>query len=411
MFKSLQHLFQYYARDVRIDKSFLKDLRDFEINFVNRSEDHIAFFGGNLLGVHPMRFTVNDMNAWFDEIFPVDDLALQDDIYNLPSVERSHRVRSNVFNLSCVYLIHACKTSHYLNEKEKEEGALLVALIFQYKLLGSILARFFPYPADESIATATYRTLSRKFGLKQHGSWKKLLVARGLELISDRSIHAGTFKRFNDDENIQYVCGDAQTRLKKLVKDMNDVFYQVKASEIRSLYSNPLADVDGEKLVKDIQSNESDNIRYIQQVIRDKHGFIKEELFDATLDIMGTTSEKHLRQTLEYLIGNYTGRTQKDIDNLTQELVVYSMNYVSVNRDILPNSHDIMAVVLRLKGVFMASKNTEESVAKIRSLTEKLVKSATGVRNPNTLSSVRTATIIYLLLRTLSRAHYQNLAA
>lgn len=406
MFKSLREVFEYHARNVRIDNAFVRELEQFENQFVKKSEDHIAFFGGNLLGVHPMRFTVQDRNAWFDEVFVVDDLELQDDIWALPTVDKQQRVRTEVFNLSCAYLIHACMTSPYLSDRKKDEACMLVALIFQYKLFGSVLAHFFPYPTDEALAVATYRALSKKFGLKRHGSWKKLMVARAESLLAKDSIHYHTFKHFNDDESIQYICSDSQTRIKNLIRDMTDVFYDVRSSQVRVVTSTTTTNIDGEKILRDVVSKEKDYIDYIQSVVRDGRSLIKEELVDAALDIKGTVSEKHLRDTLAYLPNNLRGRMGRDIDRLCQELVVYSFNYISTNRKILPNPNDILAVVQRLKGVFSAPKNTEASVALIRELSERIVKGATKVKNTNTLSAVRSALLIYLLLRTLSKDYY-----
>lgn len=406
MANTLKDVFQTHTDNVRITPALLADLRAFENAFVNYNEDHIAFFGGNLLGVHPMRFRQTDYNSWFDDVLVIDDLSLQDDVFNLPSINRTHKVGPNVFNLSSVWLMHKFLTAPTLSEKQREEGAVLVALILSYKYLGSILSWFFPYPADEALAVATYRSLSRKFSIKEHGSWKKLLVARAQELVSDRSIHAKTLRKFDNDDRILYVVTDVYTRLKQLIKDMNEVFYQVRASEMRISSSNPLAESDGEKLIRDVINKERTYIRYIQSVIHDKTSFIKDELVETTLEMMHTASEKHLRDTLTYLINNTKGRIGRDIDTLTQELIVYSMNYVSTHRDTIPNPRDIMSVVLRLRGVFMASKNTEESVVYVRRTAEKLAKLATGSQNPNTLSSIRTSLIIYLLLRTLAKDHY-----
>lgn len=406
MAKTLKEVFREHTSSVKITPELIKDLRIFESQFVNKNEDHIAYFGGNLLGVHPMRFKVTDYNTWFDEVLVIDDMALQEDIYNLPSVNPAYKVAPNVFNLSCIWLIHAIRTNPSLPEKLKREGELLVALIFQYRLMGSALSRNFPYPADETVAQATYKALSRKFLLKEQGSWKKLFVKRAEELLSDRSIHKKTFLNFSPDDSVLYAVNDNHNRIRQMVKDMTNVFYRIKDSELRVSGSSMVAEQDGEKLVKDVISRERDYVRYIHQTIEERTSFIKDDLVETTLELMSTSSEKHLRESLSYILNNYRGRTAKDIQMLTQELVVYSMNYVQTHRDIIPNPKDFQSVILRLRGVFMASKNKEESIQTIRATAEKLVKLATGTRNPNTLASARTALLIYLLLRTLAKDYY-----
>lgn len=406
MANTLRDVFRKHTSNIKITPNLIKDLRVFESQFVNKNEDHIAYFGGNLLGVHPMRFKVTDYNTWFDEVLVIDDMALQEDIYNLPAVDSSHKVGPNVFNLSCIWLIYAIRTSTSLSEALKKEGEMLATLILQYRYMGSILSHFYPYPVDEALAQATYRSLSRKFGLKVHGSWKKLFVARAQDILSDKSIHNKTLKSFSDDPAVLYVVSDMHTRLKQLVKDMTEVLYQVRDSEMRVSGSGMVAEQDGEKIIKDVINKERDYIRYIHTTIETKSSFIKEDLVETTLELMYTASEKHLMESLHYMTNNYKGRLAKDIQVLTQELIVYSMDYVTRNKDTIPNPKDFRSVVLKLRGVFMASKNTEESIQTIRELAEKIVRLATGTRNPNTLASARTALLIYLLLRTLAKDYY-----
>ena len=405
MANTLKDVFRAHTKDIKINAALIQELRNFESQFVNKNEDHIAYFGGNLLGVYPMRFKQTDYNMWFDEVLVIDDTSLQDDIYNLPTIDAGHKVAPNVFNQSCIWLIHAIRTSA-LKTELKQEGEMLVALILQYRIMGSILSRFFPYPVDEAIAQATYKSLSRKFSLKEHGSWKKLFVARARELLSDRSIHTKAFLSFGPDDRVVYAINDIHTRLKQLIKDMTDALYRVRASEMRVSGSGLVGESDGEKLIKDVINKERDYIRYIHTVIETKTSFIKDDLVETTLELMHTTTEKHLRESLSYIINNYSGRTASDIQKLTQELVVYSMNYVTTHRDTIPNPKDFQSVVLRLRGVFMASKNTEESIQNIRQLSEKIVRLATGTRNPNTLSAARTGLLLYLLLRTLAKDYY-----
>lgn len=405
MANTLKDVFREHTKDVKISPALIQELRNFESQFVNKNEDHIAYFGGNLLGVHPMRFKQTDYNMWFDEVLVIDDTSLQEDIHRLPSIDPKHKIAPNVFNQSCIWLIHAIRTSG-LKQELKQEGEILVALILQYRIMGSILSHFYPYPVDEAIAQATYKSLSRKFSLKEHGSWKKLFVARAKDLLSDKSIHYKSFLNYGPDDKVIYVANDVNTRLKQLVKDMTEVLYRVRASEMRVSGSGMVGESDGEKLIKDVISKERDYIRYIHTTIETKTSFIKDDLVETTLELMHTTTEKHLRDSLSYIINNYSGRLAKEVQQLTQELVIYSMNYITTHRDTIPNPKDFQSVVLRLRGVFMASKNTEESIQQIRQLAEKIVRLATGTRNPNTLSAARTGLLIYLLLRTLAKDYY-----
>lgn len=392
--------------EVRFDEALVQQLREFESSFVNKNPDHIAFFGGNLLGTHPMRFTQREMNAWFDDIFFVDDVDLQHKIHQLKHMPPSMKVGTNVFNLSCLYAMHRFETSK-LSPALKEEGKLLVGLILHYKILGSILFRFFPYPTNEAVAMATYKALSRKFELKQYGSWKKLLVAKVKDLISPKSIHSKVFTQFNDDIKTRYALSDTRTRLAKMVKDMNNVFRRIRETDQRITSTNPLMEIDGTLILKDVENHFTDYTRYMKEVIATRTAFKKPELVQVTLDVMHTAPETAFNTCLDYVVGSYQGATKTLIDGLIDDLILYTLNYAKENQALLPNTRDLTLLVTRIRGVLIASKNKDPIILGLRKNAETLVKQATQIKNPNTLSSLRTAVLVYLLLRTFARQYYR----
>jgi hypothetical protein len=47
-----------------IDATLAKAIIQYETRFVTKNADHIAFFGGHLLGVNPVKFLPSDQNTW-----------------------------------------------------------------------------------------------------------------------------------------------------------------------------------------------------------------------------------------------------------------------------------------------------------------------------------------------------------
>ena len=75
---AIKDIFDEECSHLKIDTKLAKVVSGFVIGFANRNEDHVAFFGGNLMGVQRVRFTTEDPNMWMDDIIEGDDYALKD---------------------------------------------------------------------------------------------------------------------------------------------------------------------------------------------------------------------------------------------------------------------------------------------------------------------------------------------
>mgnify|MGYP003601520135 FL=1 len=51
MHTNYKQILEKYTKDVKINEQLAKQLHTFSNKFVNKNEDHIAFFGSNLTGV------------------------------------------------------------------------------------------------------------------------------------------------------------------------------------------------------------------------------------------------------------------------------------------------------------------------------------------------------------------------
>ena len=99
MANSIKDVFKSECGHLKIDSRFVKRIMQYERDFVNRSEDHIEFLGGVLLGSPPLRFHTSDRHEWFDEVIQTDDVILKNEIHGLPSVNPEHKVIRNHLNL------------------------------------------------------------------------------------------------------------------------------------------------------------------------------------------------------------------------------------------------------------------------------------------------------------------------
>lgn len=405
MADSIKDVFDSEIYDLKIDRGLYRRISQFERDFVNRDSDSIAFFGGNLIGVYPIRFKQDDRNRWFDDVMELDDFSAKEKLHSLPSINPSFNVQSDVFNMSCLWLVHVIYARGSGSSKDKEEAMLNVLLILHYRFLSSLIAHNFRYPADKSVALATYAELSKKFALKQHGSWFAYLKARCEDILSSRSIHRNTIEHFNDDDAITWMVGDVQDRLRKAFNKIREVFYRVRDQGGKVGFSSSTGmDIEGDVVVKDRFSRHGDYKRYLKEIIGDKRSFIKEPVLEVVGKAMHTMPEKRLLETLEFISDNYRAQGEVVIDELVDETLEHAFEVLQ--REGSRGVGNLTDLITRLRALYMASRSNDPSVMKMKDYAEKFVKKATGTKNNSVLASVRTGVLLYIVLRTFTKEHF-----
>ena len=406
MADSIKDVFEEEVGDLTFDRNRYKMIASFERDFVNRDENSIAFFGSNLMGVYPIRFKQGDRNRWFDDVLEMDDFSTKEKLHSLESINPAFHVQSDVFNMSCLWTLHAIHTKGKGSSRDKENAMIDVLLSLHYRFLSSLMAHNFPYPADRSIAIATYASLSKKFALKQHGSWAAYLRARAESIISHRSIHRNTIEQFNDDDAITWMISDIQDRLRKAFTKMMEVFYRVREEDEKIGFSRSSGiDFEGNIVVKDRLSDHNTYVRYLKGVVGNKKTLIKEPVVDVISSAMHTMNRKHLVEVLEYVSDNYDARTGRAIDDLIDEVLQHAFDVMG--RDDFKKGADLPAFITRLRALYMASRSNDPGVTKMKSISEELVEKAIRSRNKSVVSSVRTGLMLYLVLRTLTKEFFK----
>jgi hypothetical protein len=405
---SIKSIFEEECAHIKIDKILLKKVSVMEASFVNKKQEHIEFFGGSLTGVQTVRFTDDDRDKLFIDILEVDDHILEDRLHALKDIEASRIISSDVFNLSCIWLIHAFDNSKLLDEEQRNEGKLRVCLYLQYKFLTSILFRFFRYPADPEVAAATYAQLSYKYVLKQQGSWGGALKFRANEVIAMHSIWATTIKKLDDDYRVVQMLNDVQGRVKDMLKNIMALHMKVSEQGTRISSNKALVETDGEIVLKDKTKNIGIYTRYIRSIIPDKNSFIRQELVDVVANAMLTMPPKLLVQTLEWCSTNYRHLDNNIVEEATDLIMEYSFDYLSEHKELLRSKGDLVTFITKLRGSYMSSRSTDEKLMRIRDLSEQIVNNATKTKNESVIASVRTGFMLYINLRAFCRSHYSK---
>lgn len=407
MAETIQSVFNRECAHVIFDQKLANKISHMRLSFQMRNEDHITFFGGNLTGVQVVRFLPDDRDAWFESILETGEFVLSDVIDELPSIDKTRIVTSDVMNLSFVWVMHRFLVSQ-LSEKIKHQAMIDTAMIMQFKFLTSRLYRHFPFPADPSIAQATYAQLNYKYAIKKYGSWGELLLARCEDIIAKNSIHYKALLTMEDDNKVTYVLSDSQGRIRELLKNIYDMHLRVRNQNSRILTTSSLVEYDGEVFLKDATNNLTNYTRYINSIITEQRSFIKEELKKVIEKLVHTMSPRMFEKTLEWMSLNYRQQGAGVIESGISDVILYSLDYLRINRSSLRNTSDLPGMLSKLRGSFMSSRNNDELLMKTKEEFEQMVTAATGSKHPGIVASVRTGAMLYIVARSLTKNHYSS---
>ena len=400
----IKRVFQSHLEHLKPDNNLARHIRIYEQSFANKNNEHVSFLGSALLGVYPIRFTTDDRDMFFDEVLDADEYDIKKDLFDLPCIDPSFKVSSDVFNQSCIYLLHLLYHSKMLSDKAKHDAMVDVVKILHYRFLSSLMAHYFKYPADREVALATYASLSKKYDIKQYGSWRALIEARAKAIIAKTAIHFHTIDRYEDDTAIIYMINDIQGRIRQVVKSMTAEFHSIKDRNARIITTSKVITLDGETRLRDHKSATGEYRRYIHEIISDKPSFIRDELVDVICDAISSLPPKLILSTLDYVSANYGGRDQ-GISSLLDETLQHAFDFINT-REV--STSDLLTLTFRLKAIYTASRTSDPVLLNMRKIADKIIVKAVGNKSPTVMSSIRTGLMLYIVLRTLSMKHYSQ---
>lgn len=402
----LKQIFDDAHRHLKFDANLGRKVQKYVGDLMNRNEEHVMFFGSNLTGVYDLRFKTTDRNEWLIDILDVDEFEIRKRVLS-ESIFDPGWVRANdVFNLSCLYTMHRFLNSG-LPESQITKNIDAVAMALNIKLLGSIMAAYFPYKVDERIAQATYARLSRKFYIKKYGSWREVLEKRSHDVADTSSKWRQILTDFTDDEQIAQCISDIQGRLRSMIKYVWEVLSQVRVDDAKINSSKTMMDVEGEKVIQALKRDADKYLRYGQEIALDRNTFIKPEVVLVVDAEMRTLSQKLLIDVLEHFVTVAVNGRKESTDFIT-DCIQHAINTIQEDRTAAKKMSDIAWLVNKEKLLFMASKTNDPLVFNCRRYAEKIVRASAKTKNNTMIASLRTGLILYIITRTFTMNHYTN---
>lgn len=406
----IKETFEQLMGNFPVDARLAKAVHRYQADFINKNRDHTEFFGGNLTGVHTVRFLETDKSRWFEDILDDSDPEeLRERLHTIPALMNENGVffvSGDVMNLSCVWLLHKLHSNNSLSSSQRHIAMTDVLLAMQFKMLTSLLFHFFRYPADKSVAEATYAQLTNKYSLKVYGSWIAVLKHRAEDVISNTSIHFDAISRMDNDVGVVRMINDIQGRLRDMLKNIYGVFMQAHHSGTKISSTSSVIEHDGVEILKDTSKSQATYTRYIKSVVGDKNSFIREELLKVVNNIMPSAPPKHLRSTLEFCSRNYLRAQSDEIVKLIDDTLIHSFSYLAENRSTMRSGIDLPGLLTRLRGVYTSSRSSDPELLALRVAAEAIVRKSIDTKTESVVASVRTAVLLYLVARTYTMRHY-----
>ena len=404
MAENIKSIFDRHGKHIKFDKQLLKQIKDYGNGFVNASEDNIHFFGGNAIGVYPVRFKPADRHSFLTDILGLEESDIRNEVKNLPTVNEDWVRGTDVMNLSCLWLAHRFKTSG-MAARDAEEGLYQSILILNFKLITSLMNHFFPHPVSPELSQMIYDELSMKYTLRREGSWMGLMNERTEDIISPRGIHADTLTKFNDDGDIQYMITDIQGRLRSIIKNLWVVLDDIRKREMKRHKQSYFSELEGEMVIKDMSKRYAGYRTYIETIVSStENEFIKPDLITVVSEMIPTMPKHLLALGLVEFHKQYGRKNKQAIDWLAL-IVTHCFEQVVSDPKVAKKVTNLPDLLTYMRSLYMASKSKGD-VETMRVNGGKFIKKHMKISNESTVAPVRTGMMLYILLRMFTKDHY-----
>lgn len=406
MLDTIKAVFDHHCGNLRVDDALARRIITFDNQFVTKNPDHVNFFGSALLGVYPVRWTDVERNTWIDDIIDFDEIGLRVDLFKLQSIDPKNKVATDLVNLSFVYVLHRLNASDDIKPAMKETAMRSVIAIMHYKFLSSLMAYYFPYPADEALAKTTYNSLSLKFDIKRLGSWGALIRNRAETVTAKNSLHNTTFQFMRDDKSVQYMVTDIQTRIRDVVKSQTQEFYRIKEADGKIINTSKILLTDEGYTVKDTRRTYSQYATYMDRVISDFADLHRKELLAVIMKLNTSADERTVTEAIRFIHQNY--REDKKLTYVrkyVEEVLMYSLNFIHEKKY---KMNDLGNILLKLRAMFVGSRVNDNVILAIRDMGDRIIL-GTGTTKPGaSVSPERTALTMYIIARALTKNYYSR---
>lgn len=395
---------------ITFDAKLARRLNDWVIGFATRNPEHQKFFGGNLIGVHRPLFSDQDVTDICEGILNIDIFEVRKKLLSISFIDNKtgkseqlinpkFKTASNELYQLMMYITHRFLTAK-IKADVQSEGAIAAIMIFQIRAITSKLRYDFKYAANEEMALAVSMSLSKKFSIKNHGTWFEVLLNRARTVIDPKEgVHYKQIIAYSDDAKIINSITDTQGRMKDLVMTHWDVIREVMARDKKVLSQKSTISVDGETILRDLIRSKPEYLNYIQSVVLSEPDFIRDDLVERSSEFLISAKPDAVKKTLKTLVNMANEDYDGSIEKFVREVAIYAFDVLYQMYGSSTSRVDLPVMLVSLRGKLMASKGKEKELLYLRDEGDRITYLALKTTNKALLASVRTTVIIYIVLR------------
>jgi len=193
----------------------------------------------------------------------------------------------------------------------------------------------------------------------------------------------------------------------KNIRDEFEIVRRDPTALIRT-NSNTSVNIDGEVVVKNKKNVYSTYRRYLDEVMTDRNSFIIRELTEIVAGCMPKLPYRNMVECLEYMTAKSSKlKGDPDVVKLADLTLEHLFDFIASNRTTI-NTNDMATLLSRLRNLYTASRANNDLLLQMRDVGEKVVRKSIKTKNVALIASVRTAAILYLVLRTITMKHYRK---
>lgn len=410
-YSSLKELFTSHY-DFKISESQCKSIVAFTQEYELR-DDHANALNSPYIGLHGVYFLPKDQNFIFD-LFGVIKTDLKDQIHNCKTINPDHIVISDPFNQLVIWLIYKLNKTTNISDKKIYQTQFSLLKLLQYKFFSSIVNYYYPYGANEDYMVAAIERLSGKFDIKKKetSTWKLVIEKRAEEMLGDNSIHKDALTKYEPDDKITYVISDTQTRIRNKIKLVTESYYNVREHGEKVRQYNISDEVDGEQLLKTIESKyDAMTIGISRQAISTDR-FINTTYVKLTAELVKNIPPDLIRKFLvkftdiaaqHYKDGKSKKWKQGDqypiyigYSILIEKLIIATYGSILRRKDVDINSK--ISILEKTINQYRASRINDEQVLAVKESVLHLVNEIGLTKREETIGALRLSFIVYIML-------------
>lgn len=395
MYKDLKDALEIPMQHIKYDNKLLKRLIEFRITWMQKSPDYIDFLGGKNLGVHPIRFSTVDDELLFVDILNLDMEDIKSNVYNTKDINKAWKISSNPYYNVIVYMMYRFYKSKDISKSHAEEAVTELFTIYYYKVMGSLLSRYFGFNASEDVAKATVERLSNKSLIKRLDNWQEVIVYNA-NVVLPKGLHYKKLLKY-DTLNAITILNDTQGRIRDIIKKIYAVMIEViEDNEKISKTSLTKEDENGSKVI-DVTNRPDRYITYAKSIMVNKNEFIDDEIVTLVAKLTNNKDIDMVKDALGYI----SEHIKHDDLSIAEYVIVNSIEHLNnngINSDYVNN---IVLVIKRMKGFWSKSSGKDKELKTNKKFIEKMVKESTTRITSWKITSTVTTVLVYIFVRAI----------